>query len=249
MVLAGLSCGLIGVFLVGLRSSFLAVGLSHAGLAGAIIGILLNQDPFLWSLTLCLLFSLFIVPLSRKSHIGFDASIGVFFSVFLGIGFLLLGLISQRKNEALNYLWGSALMLGLKDIAFMAVNLLVIIFFMGVFYRKLKISMISEELARSMGIPAVLIFTLVFLVSSLTVSVNLNTVGGLLIFALIVNPASCAFRISSRFRSLFFVSSLIGAGSGFAGWFFSLLFNLPLGASVVIVSSLALLLCLICKRS
>ena len=74
----------------------------------------------------------------------------------------------------------------------------------------------------------------------LVICLNLNTIGGLLIFSLIINPAAAAYQLTYSLRNLFFLSACFGAMVCLSGLFISYVFNVPSGAVIIIVSSVLL---------
>lgn len=94
-----------------------------------------------------------------------------------------------------------------------------------------------REIARSVGIPERSIFYLLITLAGLTVALSLNTIGGLLIFSLIINPPSAAYQLTYDLKQMFFLSGLFGVISCLFGLLFSYLFNTPTGAVIIITSS------------
>jgi manganese/iron transport system permease protein len=92
-------------------------------------------------------------------------------------------------------------------------------------------------MAKASGISATIFFYLILFLSGMTISTTLKSVGGLLVFALVINPAAAAYQITYSLKKMYLLSTLFGVLSGWGGLFLAAQFNLPAGASIVIVST------------
>ena len=105
------------------------------------------------------------------------------------------------------------------------------------FYKEFKALMFSRARAAAVGIRERFVYNLLLVLCGATVTVNLDTVGGLMLFSMIVNPAAAAYQFTFRMGRLFILSALLGVFSAGTGILFSSFFDLPSGACVVISSS------------
>lgn len=244
-ILGGVSCAIIGVFVVTMGMPFLGVSMSHSAFAGAILGLLLGIDPFIMALLFCILASFLIGPIADKADFNPDMAVGIIFSVMLGLAFLFLAMIPGPKTEALSLIWGSILTITRADVVLMGVIAFVVIALLFLFFKEIQAVIFNREIARSVGIPERPIYYGVLLLSGAIIAANLNTIGGLLIFSLIINPAAAAYQLTYSLKNMFLLSGLFGVLACLLGLSFSYLFNLPTGAVIIITSSLIFFLCLI----
>ena len=93
-----------------------------------------------------------------------------------------------------------------------------------------------------MGLPATLILYGVLFLTGATGTAALRSIGGLLIFALILNPASAAHQLTYSMKRMFLLSAVFGVLSGWIGLLVSYLFDVPSGATIVITSSVIFIL-------
>jgi manganese/iron transport system permease protein len=236
-VLGGTICGIVGVWVVMMRIPFVGVAMSHAAFAGAIFGLLLNVDPLLSALIFCFISTALIGPIADRGDIDPNISIGIIFSIVLGIAFLGMGLIQGSKAEALNFIWGNILIISSKDLFNLAVIAVVVIVFFFFMYKEIQAILFNREMARAIGIPETVLFYCLLFLCGGTVTVNLNIIGGLLIFSLIVNPPSSAYQLTYSLKKMYILSVCFAIGSCLLGLFFSYIFNVPSGAVIIIVSS------------
>jgi manganese/iron transport system permease protein len=236
-VLGGGTCGLVGVWVIMMGIPFVGVAMSHAAFAGAVMGLLLGVNPLLTALLACIAASLLIGPLAERSDLSPNVSIGIIFSIALGLAFLGIGLLPGPRTEALGLIWGNILLVSRSGLYVMAVAAAVVVGFLLLFYKEVQAVLFSREIARSVGIHERALFFAMLILCGLAVTANLNTIGGLLIFSLIINPPSTAYQLTYRLRTMFWLSALFGVGSCLVGLLVSCLTNAPSGAVIIIVSS------------
>ncbi len=237
-ILGGMGCGIVGVWIVMLRIPFVGVAMSHAAFAGAILGLLLGINPLTLAIILCLGSSFLIGPLSERGEFDPNVSLGIIFSIMLGIAFLGMGFLKGPKTEALRLLWGSILTISPKGLSWLGIITSLLILFSFLFFKETTAILFNREIARAVGIPERAIFYSLLFLSGLTVTLNLSTIGGLLIFSLIINPPSAAYQLTYNLKTMFLLSIIFGISSCLLGLLFSYLFNAPSGAVIIIVSSL-----------
>ncbi|MDP2755436.1 MAG: metal ABC transporter permease [Nitrospirota bacterium] len=237
-LLGGISCGVIGVWVVMTRIPFIGVAMSHAAFAGAIFGLLFQIDPLLIAILFCLASSALIGPISERAEFDSNISLGIIFSIVLGLAFLGMGLIEGPKTEALKFIWGNILTVSKEDIFFLFLTTAITLLILILLFKEIQAILFNREIARAAGIPERPIFYLLLFLSGITVSLNLNTIGGLLIFSLIINPPSAAYQLTYNLRIMFLLSAIFGVSSCLIGLLLSYTFNVPSGAIIIIVSSL-----------
>ncbi len=235
--LGGLACSVIGVFVVLLHMPFIGVCMSHAAFAGALLGIWLGFEPLIGAFGFSLLAAAVVGPLADRGELNPETSVGVIFSLMLGLAFLFIGLMPTTKSTALDLLWGNILTTTGGDIVILGIVAAVVITIVTVFYKEIQATIFNRNIALSVGIPATLILYGLLFLTGATIAASLRSIGGLLIFSLILNPAAAAYQLTYSMKRLFILSAVFGVVSGWAGLLFSYLLDIPSGATIVIVSS------------
>jgi manganese/iron transport system permease protein len=243
-LVAGESTGLLGVFIVGMRIPFLGICVSHAALAGAVFGSLvgLTGPMLLVPALIGAVLTALLLGLLDPEQMQTDTNVilGVLFSLTMGLAFLGIGLFSilgKSDNEVRNLLWGSLMFCRWKDLTFMLIVLGTTVGFVGLFYKEMRALMFSRLHATAAGIPVTLVWTTFLILTSLTLTVNFQTVGGLMIYSLMVNPATAAFQLVKGYRRVLLLSFILGGFSGLGGFLISAATDLPTGATIVLLSS------------
>lgn len=246
--IAGASSGLLGVHIVGMRIPFLAVCVSHAALAGAVFGGLCGvaSDHLHWpalagATAMALLLGLLDI---RGVRLDTNVLIGALFALSMGLAFLGIGLyavLGRPDNDVRSLLWGNLTFCRWEQVRWMAVVLAVQVLFAGAFAKELRGILFGRAEAAAMGMAVGPVWIGFLILTSVVLSLHFETVGGLLIYSLLINPAAAAFLLVRRHERVLVVSTLLGAASGLGGFLLAAVTDLPVGAVIVITSSLLLM--------
>jgi len=236
-IVGGAVCGIVGVWVIMMNVPFVGVAMSHAAFAGAIAGLLLGVNPLVASALACVVASLAIGPIAERADIEPNVSLGIIFSLMLGLAFLGIGLLPGPRTEALRYIWGSILLVTSADLVILGASAAAVLLFLGLFAKEIQAVLFNRDVARAVGIPERPLFLGMLALCGLAVTANLNTIGGLLIFSLVVNPPSAAYQLAWRLRTMYLLSAAFSVGSCLVGLAGSWLFDVPAGAVTIITSS------------
>jgi len=239
-VLAGFTCSIMGTFVVRMNLASIGYCMSHAAFAGAAFGLMLSIDPMIGALLFSFATAIILGPIAEKAKLQSNIVIGFLFSFMIAIAFIFLNYVpGQAANaKALRILWGSVLSVGYNDILLLCLLAFVIVIFVIIFYKELVSVMFHRKLAEASGVNTKIFYFAILFLTGIEVAFSLRIVGGLLVFALIINPTSTAYQFFYDFKKILFVSPLIGIISCLLGFYLSWELDFPIGASIVIVSSL-----------
>lgn len=235
---AGITCAVTGVFVVTMHLSFLGVCIAHAAFAGALMSLWLQVDPLLGSLVFSLVCAALVGPMADRGNLSPDASIGILFSLMLGLSFLFFELIPGSRTEALSMFWGSILTVGHTELVVLTVTCAACLTALLLFFKEIQAVIANRQVALAVGIPATLVFYAMLFSTGFTIAVSLRSIGGLLIYSLVINPAAAAFQITYRLKIMFILAGCFGVLSCWSGLAASYYWDLPAGASIVLVSSM-----------
>ncbi|MEJ7838093.1 MAG: metal ABC transporter permease [Thermomicrobiales bacterium] len=223
--LIGGLCGLIGVFVILRRMSYIGHGLAHSVFGGAVVSFVLELDFYLGAGLWGLLSVVIINQIARRRHVDVDSAIGIVTTASFAIG---VAIVSHQRSFTQNFessLFGNILGITTQDLV--AASVVAIIVFMTY----------SPELAQAHGVNTRAIDTFYALALAMTVVVSINIVGVTLIAAAIVIPPATARLVARSFGKLTLLSSLLGAFYGFAGVYVSYWINIASGPAVVLIAA------------
>ena len=227
-VAVGLSAGYIGSIMVLEKMALVGDALSHVALPGIAIGLLLNFNPYVGAFAFLFISAVIIWQLQRVTKLSFETIVGAVFTLALAIGILLV-----PQTDLLEVLFGDITKVDLIDaIAAIVVSIAVIVLTRAI-YRKIVLSLISEELAASKGINVARTNLLFLLLVSLTVAIGIMITGTLLVGFLVVTPAAAARIVSGNLSRYVKLSAAFGVVASVAGILLSDFFNILPGPLVV----------------
>lgn len=246
-MLLGLMSGVLGTLAVLNKQALIGDGISHAALPGLVLAFMITgtKNPFymlLGALLSGLLSICLVMLVVRFTKVKFDAALAIMLSVFFGLGLVLKTLLQKQSNARQagldSFLYGQASSLLRQDVEIMAIASLVAFLLVMVFWRQIKVSMFDREFALSIGIPTAFINGLVTLLIGIAIIIGIQSVGVVLMSAMLIAPAVAARQWTSRYWLMMLLSALFGLLSGFAGTLLSVLdAGLPTGASIVLIIS------------
>jgi ABC-type Mn2+/Zn2+ transport system permease subunit len=234
---AGALCGLIGVYVVLRGMSYIGHGLSHAIFGGAAASAVLGLNFFagagLWGLASALM----IGRVTRRRVIGSDAAIGVITTASFALGLALIGVFGSAHKSIDATLFGSILGISTTEVWIVigvAAASGCIVFFR---YRALLFTTFDPEVADVSGVSTARADALLMLMLAASILATMQVLGVILVAATLVIPPVVARLLTSSFSRMLWISTAIGAVSGFVGMNLSYHFDISSGATIVLVSS------------
>ncbi len=235
--LVSLLAGLLAPFVVQRRLSFLGDGLAHAAFAGVALGLFLRGEPLWFALPFTFLVAMAITFVKERTELSEDTAIGVFFALSVALGAVFLSKAKGYVGDAMGYLFGSLLAVGLADLVAIGLLLLLALSLLPL-WGPLAYATFDRELALSDRVPVVRHDYLLsgFIAVSLVLAVKV--VGIILVAAFLVIPGAAARLLSRTFSGLTLLSLGLSLLSTLLGLMASFLLDWPSGASVVLVQAL-----------
>lgn len=234
-IMVGVLCGIIGSFIVLRGLALMGDAISHAVLPGVAISFMLNISFFYGAVLAGVLTSLGIGYVNQNSRIKTDSSIGIVFTAFLAVGVLLMR-YAQSGVKLDSILFGSLSSVQASDmwmtLGVGAVVLLVVIFF----YKELLVSTFDPTMAAAYGLPTQFIHYVLMVLLTLVTVASMQTVGVILVTAMLITPASTAYLLTNRMWAMLVLSSLFGVIAAITGLYFSFQYDLESGAVIAITS-------------
>lgn len=257
--LLGMASGMIGSFAVLRRQSLLGDVVSHAALPGiAAVFLMTGTKDTVWLLIGALCSGLtatgFIIGVVRYSRVKFDTALALGMSVFFGLGLVLLTYVQKipNSNQAglQRFIFGQAAVLLKSDILVIAVTGAVLLALTLLFWKEFKLLSFDPEFARSLGLPTRSLNVLLSAMTVAAIIAGLQTVGVILMSAMLVAPAVAARQWTNRLGVMVGLAALFGAISGVAGTLASsALPKLPAGPAIVVAADILVLISLALGRA
>ncbi|MBI5027007.1 MAG: metal ABC transporter permease [Nitrospirae bacterium] len=236
-ILVSLLCGVISVFVVLKKVSFMGAGISHAAFGGIALGVFADVNPLIMAAIYTITVAWAIEMLSRKGKLPEETLIGIFFATSMALGILLIGLSKKYNVDLFGYLFGNILAISREELIIMAVMTVVVLFQLVAILKELLFITFNEELAKVSGISTNFVNSVFMLSMAVTIVVSMKVVGIILVSALLVIPGATAHLLTRNFYAMLLISVTVGVVSTFLGLFISYAFDLAPGGAIVIVAA------------
>lgn len=245
--LLGISCGLLGSFIVVRKMALVGDALSHAVLPGVAAGFLWNQtkDPlaiFIGAVAAGLVGTMTVGWIRRTTPLKEDAALGLVLAGFYAVGICLVTMIQRlpggNKSGIDKFLFGQAAAIGPGDLRIMAAVTVVATVLVALFYKELLVTSFDPAFALATGFPVRIIHDALMLLLAFAVVAALQAVGVVLVSAMLITPAAAAYLLTDRLHRMLGLAAVFGLLTGVSGCFLSFLgTNLPTGPLMVLSAS------------
>lgn len=243
----GVVGGVLGSFAVLRRQGLLGDALAHAALPGIVLAFMLtgSKAPLVLMLGAALsgwLGTLLILRIVEDTRLSEDTALGVVLTVFFGLGVVLLTVV-QHSNQANQagldkYLFGQAATLVESHVVTMAVLGAVALGIVTLLFKEFKVLTFDPDFAASIGFPVHRLNVLLTSSIVIAVVIGLQTVGVVLMAAMLIAPAAAARQWTNRLGVMVVLSAVFGAASGVAGAMISVTASrLPTGPMVILCAT------------
>lgn len=240
-IMVGIICGVIGCFIILRGMALMGDAISHAVLPGIAVSYMLGINYIYGAVFTGLLTSVGIGFISQNSRVKNDSSIGIVFSSFFALGIILIAK-AKSSIDLTSILFGNVLSVRSSDMWLTVVIGTFVLLVVILFYKELLVSTFDSTFAASYGLPNRLIHYVLMILLTLVTVASLQTVGVILVVAMLITPASTAYLLTNRLSVMIVLSALFGAFSAIVGLYFSFEHNLSSGAVIVLVTTVLFLI-------
>lgn len=235
-IIVGLVSGIIGSFIILRGMSLMGDAISHAVLPGVAASYMFGMNYIIGASIFGVLAALLIGFITQKSQLKNDTAIGVVFSSFFAVGIIMIS-FAKSSTDLYHILFGNVLAVRDSDILITAIVGILVVVFVLLFYKELQITSFDPTMAQAYGLNIQFFhYALMFLLTLVAVS-SLQTVGTILVIAMLITPAATAYLLTNHLPTMIFLASSFGVLSSIIGLFFSYSYNLASGATIVLTAA------------
>ena len=235
-IVIGIVSGAVGCFIILRGMSLMGDAISHAVLPGVALSFILGINFFVGAIVFGLFASMIITFIRGNSIIKGDTAIGITFSSFLALGVILIGL-ARSSTDLFHILFGNILAVQDSDkwiTIWVSVAVLIVII---LFFKELLITSFDPQMAKAMGMKVNFYHYLLMILLTLVSVTAMQSVGTILIVAMLITPAATAYLYVNSLKSMILLSSTLGAVTSVLGLFLGTSFNVSAGSSIVLTSA------------
>jgi zinc/manganese transport system permease protein len=245
--LVAIASGLIGYFVVIRRDAFAAHALAHIGFPGATGAVLVGAPITLGLAVFCITGGLAIGALGKRVDRR-EIATGTVLAFATSLGVLFSSLASQSATTITNVLFGNLLAISEEQLVTFAVLTAAVVVALGVLARPLLFASINPQVAEAKGLPVRALSVAFMVLLAIVITMAVQVVGTLLLFALVVTPAASAIAITARPVAVVSIGTAIGLVAVWAGLVLSAMFNLPPSFPIVSIAFVGWLVTLALTR-
>ena len=242
-LLSGITCGVIGTYIVCRRMVFLAGGITHASFGGLGIAFWLGANPIGGALLFAILSALGIEWAGSRGRIREDSAIGIIWSVGMAVGALFMSLRPGYTSGDLSaYLFGSIVTVTHGDVVALAILTAAIMAGALLWLRPVMYVAFDRDFARSRGIPTRVISYAMAALVAVTIVLSIRIMGIVLLISLLTMPVAIVNALSKSYRTIALCAPLVAVAGNVAGLVASYNFEVPPGAAIIFTLTLTLII-------
>jgi manganese/iron transport system permease protein len=235
--IVGLVCATVGSYMVLRGLAFMGDALSHSAFPGVVVAYLIGA-PFYFGASIAAVgTALAIGWVTRQGKVRGDTAIGVLFAGMFALGIFLFSLIPNYVGDLFGFLFGEVLGIGFADLVSLAILAALVLGTVALLWKELLYATFDPLGAAASGLPVARLDYLLLALIALTIVISLQSVGIILVVAMLVTPAATAQLLSKSFGRLVFIASSIGIVCPIVGLYGSYWLNSASGATIVLVES------------
>ena len=239
-VLSGIACGIVGTYIISRRMVFLCGGITHASFGGIGIAYHFGLNPIGGALVFAVLSALGLEWASAKGRIREDSAIGIVWSVGMALGLLFIFATPGYAPNLMSFLFGDILTVSGSNIIALAVLVGVLLLVMMLFSRPIIYSSFDREFARSQGVRADAILTLMTILTSIAIVLSIRIVGIVLLLSLVTIPPVIAGCFTKSYTRIALLASIFAVLGNVCGIYVAWKMDFPVGATTIILLAIAL---------
>tara|TARA_B110000014_G_scaffold258711_1_gene245253 strand:- start:180 stop:1016 length:837 start_codon:yes stop_codon:yes gene_type:complete len=246
-LLSGTMLSILGTFTINKNMGFMADAMAHATLPIIAVGVFFGFSISELGAPAAILIALFLGFIIKNTNIGEDTSIGIIFSSFFALGFILISVLDVSINLE-DLLFGQILAVSPSDVAVISTLFVVVLITLFIFFKQILFYSFDPIGAEVRDLNVTFLNYLFLIILSLSIVSSLQTVGIVLVLSMLLIPAAAAKLVSRTFTGSIKISAIFGATSSVAGLYLSYYFNLPSGPTMSMVASGIFILSFLTKK-
>lgn len=235
-LLASVSCGVMGTYVVVKRISFIAGGIAHSVLGGMGIAYFFQGNPIFGAIVAAIVSALIIGWINLRQEEHADTIIAAIWAIGMAIGVIFISKTPGYNADLMSYLFGNILMVASEQLWLMIILNLIVIATVLIFFKQFLAVCFDEEYARLRGVNVELYYLLLLVSVAITVVLLIQIVGLILVIALLTLPAAIASQYQDSLLKIMVLAIILGAVFTAAGLAVSYQPDLPAGATIILIA-------------
>lgn len=241
-VMSSVVCGVVGTYVVLRGMAFIGDAVAHAVFPGLAVAFVLSGNLVLGGTVAGVLTAILIAVFSQNRRLKEDTVIGVFFVAAFALGIVVISRAPGYAGSLQQFLFGSITGIPDSDVLVVAVTGVLVLAVLFALHKEFVTISLDRESARAMGVPVFRLDLVLYVLVTLAVVISVQTIGNILVLALLITPAATARLLTDRLGVMITLAPAIGGTSALVGLYVSWSWDTPTGGTVVLVLTAAFLL-------
>ena len=229
-VMSAVVCGAIGSYVVLRGMAFIGHAVAHSVFPGLAVAFVVSAALVLGGTVAGGLTAVVVAVFAQNRRLKEDSLIGVFFVAAFALGLVIISQAPGYAGSLQQFLFGSITGIPDSDVAMVAVTGLVVLAVAFALHKELVTISLDRESARAMGVPVFALDLVLYVLVTLAVVISVQTIGNVLVLALLITPAATARLLTDRLGVMMALGPLIGGGSALVGLYISWSWDVPTGS-------------------
>jgi len=234
-LLISIACGIVGTYVVIKRIVSLSGGIAHTAFGGVGLGYLLGINPLIAAIPWSLASAIALGLVSRFGRISEDTAMGVFWALGMALGILFISLSPGYAPDLFGYLFGNILTVPAEELLVMGALDLLMIGSVALLFKEMRALCFDEEFSEIAGLPTKALYLALLCMVALSVVIMMKAVGIILVIALLTLPAAIARQRTHSLSLMMLYAIGISMLFTVGGLVLSFMFDLPSGATIIIL--------------
>jgi manganese/iron transport system permease protein len=241
-VLSSVVCGVVGTHVVLRGMAFIGDAVAHAVFPGLAVAFVLQGSLVLGGAIAGIATALLVALFAQNRRLREDSVIGVFFVAAFALGIVIISTAPGYAGSLQDFLFGSIVGIPDENVMIAVIVGLVLMTVLFAFHKELVAVSLDRETSRALGLPVMRLDLLLYVVVAAAIVISVQTIGNVLVLALLVTPAAAARLLTDRLGPMMLLGPAIGGVSALVGLYLSWSLDLPVGGTIVLVATAVFLL-------
>ncbi|MER7281979.1 anchored repeat-type ABC transporter permease subunit [Dactylosporangium sp. NPDC000244] len=240
-VMSSVVCGVVGCYVVLRGMAFIGDAVSHAVFPGLAVAFVVSGNLVLGGSIAGILTAILVAVFAQNRRLREDTLIGVLFVAAFAVGIVIISQAPGYAGSLQQFLFGSITGIPTSDLYVVAGTGTAVLAVLLLFHKEFVTISLDRESARAMGVRVFWLDLVLYVIVTLAVVISVQTIGNILVLALLVTPAATARLLTDRLGRMMAIAPAVGAGCALAGLYVSWSWDLPTGGTIVLVLTAAFL--------
>ncbi|MEH1128464.1 anchored repeat-type ABC transporter permease subunit [Micromonospora sp. CPCC 206061] len=233
-VMSAIVCGVVGCYVVLRGMAFIGDAVAHAVFPGLAVAFVLSGNLVLGGTIAGVITAVLVAIFSQHRRLKEDSVIGVFFVAAFALGIVIISRAPGYAGSLQQFLFGSITGIPDRDVYIVAITGLALLMAMFLLHKEFVTVALDREMARALGLRTFWLDLALYVLVTLAVVISVQTIGNILVLALLITPAAAARLLTDRLAAMMLIAPLIGGGCALVGLYVSWSWDLPVGGTIVL---------------